>query len=212
MYEPTGNMQFCRYCGAGLPQEAVYCSSCGQETRTTAAAQPVPRSQAVAQEEEQHAPVWRRFLARAIDVVAALVAYYSLCFVLGAVWGAMVGEATSNQIDALVGAALLLVLVGYLVYSWVGTTRGSTLSQQLMGLRVVDKDTLKPPSAGRALVRVLMSVFVSTILYCLGYLWAIWDKEKQTWHDKAANTIVMRSLPRKTATESLTPTRSMQTA
>ncbi|MDP2857244.1 MAG: RDD family protein [Bacillota bacterium] len=210
MYEPTGNMQSCRYCGAGLPQEAAFCSCCGHETGTTAAAQPLPRSQAAAQEEGQYAPVWKRFLARAIDVVAALVAYYSLCFFLGAAWGAMVGEPTDSQIDALVGAALLLVLAGYLIYSWVGTTRGGTLSQQLMGLRVVDKNTLEPPSAGRALARVLMSVFVSTMFYCLGYLWATWDKEKQTWHDKAANTVVVRSLPREAATEALAPTRSMQ--
>jgi uncharacterized RDD family membrane protein YckC len=212
MYEPTGNLQFCRYCGAGLPQEAAYCGSCGHETGTTAAAQPLLRSEAATQEEGKYAPVWKRLLARAIDVVAALVAYYSLCFLLGAAWGATVGEATDSQIDALVGTALLMVLAAYIIYSWVGTTRGGTLSQQLVGLRVVTKDTLEPPSAGRALARVLMSVFVSTMFYCLGYLWAIWDKEKQTWHDKAANTVVVRSLPRKTATQALTPTRSMQTA
>lgn len=212
MYETTGTMQFCRYCGAGLPQEAAYCSSCGQETRTTTAAQPAARAQAAAQEEERYAPVWRRFLARAIDVVTALVAYCSLCFLLGAAWGATVGEATDSQIDALVGVALLLVLGGYLIYAWVGTTRGGTLSHQFMGLRVVAKDTLEPPSAGRALARVLMSVFGSTMFYCLGYLWAIWDKENQTWHDKAANTIVVRSLSREAAAEVLAPTGSMQSA
>jgi uncharacterized RDD family membrane protein YckC len=26
----------------------------------------------------------------------------------------------------------------------------------------------------------------------LGYLWMLWDKEKQTWHDKIIGSIVVR--------------------
>jgi uncharacterized RDD family membrane protein YckC len=25
----------------------------------------------------------------------------------------------------------------------------------------------------------------------LGYLWMLWDKERQTWHDKFANSVVV---------------------
>ena len=28
----------------------------------------------------------------------------------------------------------------------------------------------------------------------LGYLWAIWDKQKQGWHDKMAGTVVVRDV------------------
>jgi hypothetical protein len=27
----------------------------------------------------------------------------------------------------------------------------------------------------------------------LGYLWALWDERKQTWHDKVVNSIVVRA-------------------
>jgi uncharacterized RDD family membrane protein YckC len=32
---------------------------------------------------------------------------------------------------------------------------------------------------------------VSGIPFDLGYFWMLWDKEKQTWHDKVANDVVV---------------------
>jgi uncharacterized RDD family membrane protein YckC len=32
---------------------------------------------------------------------------------------------------------------------------------------------------------------VSAIVFLLGYLWMLWDPEKQTWHDKAAGSVVV---------------------
>jgi uncharacterized RDD family membrane protein YckC len=32
---------------------------------------------------------------------------------------------------------------------------------------------------------------LSGIVCLLGYLWMLWDKEKQTWHDKLATTVVV---------------------
>jgi len=39
-------------------------------------------------------------------------------------------------------------------------------------------------------VRWLVSI-VSAIVFVLGYLWMLWDGEKQCWHDKAANDVVI---------------------
>ncbi|MEY4173609.1 MAG: hypothetical protein RI900_774, partial [Actinomycetota bacterium] len=33
--------------------------------------------------------------------------------------------------------------------------------------------------------------FISTALFYLGYLWMLWDGEKQTWHDKVVGSIVI---------------------
>lgn len=32
---------------------------------------------------------------------------------------------------------------------------------------------------------------VSAIVSLLGYLWMLWDNEKQTWHDKMARSVVV---------------------
>jgi uncharacterized RDD family membrane protein YckC len=39
---------------------------------------------------------------------------------------------------------------------------------------------------GRYFGRIL-----SGIACFLGYLWMLWDPEKQTWHDKLTNTVVV---------------------
>jgi uncharacterized RDD family membrane protein YckC len=33
---------------------------------------------------------------------------------------------------------------------------------------------------------------VSTIVLLLGFFWMIWDKRKQTWHDKAVSSLPVR--------------------
>jgi len=43
---------------------------------------------------------------------------------------------------------------------------------------------------GRAFIRWIGRLISSLILY-LGYLWMLWDKENQTWHDKMANDVVV---------------------
>ncbi len=32
---------------------------------------------------------------------------------------------------------------------------------------------------------------MSAIVLLLGYLWMLWDKENQTWHDKMATSVVV---------------------
>lgn len=46
------------------------------------------------------------------------------------------------------------------------------------------------PGAGPAVARYLIAI-VGALAFYLGYLWMLWDEKKQTWHDKAANTVVV---------------------
>ena len=39
----------------------------------------------------------------------------------------------------------------------------------------------------------LFAWIVSASILCLGYLWMIWDDDRQTWPDKVAGTSVVRS-------------------
>ncbi len=47
-----------------------------------------------------------------------------------------------------------------------------------------------PIGNGRGFIRNLVRV-LSWFVFGLGYLWMLWDREKQTWHDKAAGTVVV---------------------
>ena len=72
----------------------------------------------------------------------------------------------------------------------VGSSRGQTIGQMMMGIRVIDFNTGGPIGYGRAFIRWLVSI-LSAVAILIGYLWMLWDKEKQCWHDKAANDVVV---------------------
>jgi uncharacterized RDD family membrane protein YckC len=89
-----------------------------------------------------------------------------------------------------VGYALGLVLgIGYIVYFEGGPT-GQALGKRAMGIRVVDFDTGGPIGYGRAFIRYIGRIVSGVVIY-IGYLWMLWDREKQCWHDKFASDVVV---------------------
>jgi uncharacterized RDD family membrane protein YckC len=118
---------------------------------------------------------WRRFAAALIDGI--------LLGIVSAILQAIIGQNGGYGIGTLVS-------IGYFVY-FHGTT-GQTPGDAALSIRVVGKDDGAPVGYGRAFVRWLVSL-VSAVVFLLGYLWMLWDSEKQTWHDKAANSVVVPS-------------------
>jgi uncharacterized RDD family membrane protein YckC len=117
---------------------------------------------------------WRRFVGWLIDAI-----------ILGIV-NAILRSGLSS------GTGLVLGLVVDLIYftALIGGNRGQTVGQMAMGIRVIDFTTGGPIGYGRALIRWLVSI-VSGVVILIGYLWMLWDREKQCWHDKAANDVVV---------------------
>lgn len=89
----------------------------------------------------------------------------------------------------------LLANIGYFTY-FHGAT-GRTPGKMLLGLQVVSVDG-KPISFGTAFLRSV-GYLVSSIVFCLGYIWIIFDKRKQGWHDKIAGTLVIIREPQVSA-------------
>jgi uncharacterized RDD family membrane protein YckC len=83
---------------------------------------------------------------------------------------------------------MIVVIVGYFVYFEGGPT-GQTIGKKTVGIRVVDFATGGPIGYGRGFLRYVGRIASGILL--LGYLWMLWDPEKQTWHDKIANTVVV---------------------
>jgi uncharacterized RDD family membrane protein YckC len=52
-------------------------------------------------------------------------------------------------------------------------------------------NTGQPIGMPRAFLRILVANF-SLLAFGLGFLWMLWDPKKQTWHDKAARTSVVK--------------------
>lgn len=68
----------------------------------------------------------------------------------------------------------------------------TTLGKNFFHLKVISKDGGKI-GYGKAIVREFLGKILSSIVLSLGYLWVIWDKEKQGWHDKIAGTYVVQT-------------------
>jgi uncharacterized RDD family membrane protein YckC len=114
-----------------------------------------------------------RFVAALID--GAMLA--ALSFVLG---GILKGAGS-----ALAQAAGL----GYYIYLE-GSPSGQTIGKKVMNIRVIRFADGLPLGYGAAAIRYLGRI-VSVIACGLGYLWMLWDPEKQTWHDKFAGSVVV---------------------
>lgn len=79
--------------------------------------------------------------------------------------------------------------IGYSLY-FIGSGSGQTPGMRVLGIRAIDAATSGRVDYGKAFVRYLVAIVSGIPLY-LGYLWMLWDREKQTWHDKAAGTYVV---------------------
>jgi len=82
----------------------------------------------------------------------------------------------------------LLIALGYSAGMW--TWKGTTIGGIVLNLKVVRLDD-QPVTFAVALVRGLAAA-LSFVVVFLGFFWMIWDREKQTWHDKIAGTVVVR--------------------
>ncbi len=117
---------------------------------------------------------WIRFGAAILDGLILWVPYLIIATV----------------IDPVVG--YLVYLVGSIAYFTIleGGETGQTLGKKVCGIRVVDHHAGGPIGNGRAFVRWISRI-LSSIPLALGYLWMLWDGEKQTWHDKLSSSIVV---------------------
>jgi len=86
------------------------------------------------------------------------------------------------------------VLLGFVIYLAVNLyfwSKGKTLGKFVLGMRVYKTDGT-PAGFGTMLLREIVGKFISGLVFSLGYLWIIFDREHQGWHDKIAGTVVLK--------------------
>jgi|SRR3954447_4162595 uncharacterized RDD family membrane protein YckC len=123
---------------------------------------------------------WIRFGAYLLDVLI-----YGIPAAVVVVVAALIN-------DTLGVLAYFLVIVGSIAYFiyFEGGPEGATPGKRVCGIRIIDMNTGGPIGYGRAFIRWIMKIVSGAVFY-LGYLWMLWDKEKQCWHDKVANDVVV---------------------
>ena len=91
----------------------------------------------------------------------------------------------------IVGAVMFIQVLYYVLFTGL---RGQTPGKMLVGIKVVDEEGAIP-GLGRAIMREVIGKFISAIVFDVGYLWVLWDPNRQAWHDKIAGTFVVPVLP-----------------
>lgn len=87
------------------------------------------------------------------------------------------------------GEFWLIVLAAYGALMW--KIKGTTIGGLVCGLKVVRRDGAEI-NWDTAIVRAL-GCFLSMIVVGLGFLWIVFDEDRQAWHDKIAGTLVVRA-------------------
>ena len=148
----------------------------------------------------RYAPWWQRASAYLIDVSAVLTAIFTVAapiFVLAGFRDSDPSDTAKAWLSVLfvvttlvVGATYFIVLEG---------RSGQTWGKRALGVVVLAEDG-SPCDYGRAASRELLGrLLIGTVAWllfllpgALSYLAALWDPERQTWHDRIGQTIVVR--------------------
>jgi uncharacterized RDD family membrane protein YckC len=127
-----------------------------------------------------------RFGAELLDLLAMWACVGVVGGTLWALGNAIgLGAAIGGSVVALGGVA---AGIGYWVV--LHAHGNQTLGKWAIGAVVTDT-SLRSIGYGRAFARLVAEI-ASALPFNLGYLWPLWDPERQTFHDKLAGTVVVR--------------------
>jgi len=120
----------------------------------------------------------KRLAAFLLDSVVNLAV-----FVFSISYGSSTGESMGWVVLGL-GIALLATKMSY----W---SMATSLGKSYLGLQVVDHKTYEPLGFQKMIIRQTIGMLVSFSVLNIGFIWVAIDRERQGWHDKILNDIVI---------------------
>jgi uncharacterized RDD family membrane protein YckC len=129
---------------------------------------------------------WIRFLAYILDELLIWILIVGTYLALGG--RGSDGPELDDTATTILGVVGLVLFVLYFPLWW--GLKGHTPGMVPFGLRVRRTDGSRI-GLGRAFLRFLGYIIAAIPLY-LGLIWAGFDRRKQGWHDKIADTVVVR--------------------
>jgi len=96
-------------------------------------------------------------------------------------------EQTLNLLNSLFSYIILLKVIYQTFFVWY---YGATPGKMLLKIRVISTIDLENPAMIYALNRAIVRIISETFFY-IGFLWALTNPKRETWHDKIAKTLVV---------------------
>ncbi|GAA2722161.1 RDD family protein [Cellulomonas aerilata] len=141
---------------------------------------------------------WSRVGASVLDQLVVGVPYFAggmIGLLLSTPGVDQLGEPSRSFTAAGMVAVWLGLLTSIVLGIWNRFLRqgrtGQSLGKKALGIRLVGSRTGAPIGAGAAFGRDVAHL-LDGVLY-LGYLWPLWDRDKQTFADKLLSSVVVRA-------------------
>ncbi len=134
----------------------------------------------------RYAGFWRRFVAAAIDGLLMLLLLAPLSITIVGRQEAEVA-AISFSFSSILVEYLLPMVITLLFWFFYSATPG----KMLLGLKIIDAQHGGKPKPFQLLMRYI-GYFPSMVVLFMGFIWIAIDEKKQGWHDKVAETLVVR--------------------
>ena len=214
-------MAFCTNCGTQNRDNAQFCTGCGSPLSTAVAATPgqPPAPVGPSSPGQPGPPIqpgyatpgpplppganyaqWAdRVVGYLIDSLLVGAGMLVLYLVLGSLFAMIAGGLGSRAAGPMCCMMIVLfplasLLVGFYNRVYLVAQRGSSIGQGVMKLKVVDIHG-NLLTMGTALIRLVAQValsFLPLVGPLLDLLWPLWDEKRQTLHDKAVGSFVLK--------------------
>jgi len=135
---------------------------------------------------------WRRWAASLIDGLVCTL------FLVPSIPALAVSAQDPTKTSTTIGgvAGFFLVVGGLAAFITLYLRKvgghGQSWGHKAVGVRVVDATSRNPIGVGRAAIRFFSRALSAAPCY-LGLLWMLWDPQRQTWHDKIAKSLVIKT-------------------
>jgi uncharacterized RDD family membrane protein YckC len=144
-----------------------------------------------------YAGFFTRFFALLIDEIAMAI----LAFLVSMVFGGCASLSLTSASDflsiltgtaALIAAASLFIFQ-FLYFGYFWSKSGQSVGMKLLNVKVVRRTQGEGLSFFRAAFRGTLGYAISGLFFSLGFIWAAFDANKESWHDKIFDTWVVIS-------------------
>jgi uncharacterized RDD family membrane protein YckC len=133
-----------------------------------------------------YAGFWIRTAASIIDSIWLVLLTLGLGWMI---YGALYFN--SEKLILGYGDFIISYVLPFIITIVFWTYKSATPGKMILGMKIVDAETLDQVSKKRLVLRYL-GYYISMLGIFLGFFWVAWDKRKQGWHDKIAKTVVVK--------------------
>lgn len=143
----------------------------------------------------EKANFFSRFMAYIIDNVIIGIVAWIITLVVSSLATALFVDSNSTFGGIFSGVMFITAFVylafAFFYFGYFWADNGQSLGMRLLNIKVVRRTQGEEVSLVRGGLRGTFGYWISSFIFGLGFLWALFDADGETWHDKIFDTRVV---------------------